>query len=33
MVFNGKAGDANIYSVTLVTNSYGESWDSFCEKY
>ena len=28
-----KVGDVNIYSVVLATNSYGESWDSSCEKY
>ena len=28
LLFNGKVGDVNIYSVILVTNSYGESWDS-----
>ena len=33
LLFNGKAEDANIYSVVLVTNSHGESWDSSCEKY
>ena len=33
LLFNGKVGDVNIYSVILVTNSYGESWDSSCEKY
>ena len=33
LLFNGKVGDVNIYSVILVTNSYGESWDSYCEKY
>ena len=33
LLFNGKVGDMNIYSVILVTNSYGESWDSSCEKY
>ena len=31
-LFNEKVGDVNIYSVILVTNSYGESWDSSCEK-
>ena len=25
LLFNGKVGDVNIYSVILVTNSYGES--------
>ena len=33
LLFNGKVGDVNIYSVVLATNSYGESWDSSCEKY
>ena len=33
LLFNGKAGDSNIYSMIWVTNSYGESWDSSCEKY
>ena len=33
LLFNGKVGDVNTYSVILVTNSYGESWDSSCEKY
>ena len=33
LLFNGKVGDVNIYSVLLVKNSYGESWDSSCEKY
>ena len=33
LLFNGKVGDVNIYSVILVTNSYGESQDSSCEKY
>ena len=33
LLFNGKVGDVNIYSVILVTNSYGESLDSSCEKY
>ena len=33
LLFNGKVGDVNIYSVILVTNSYGESWDSSSEKY
>ena len=33
LLFNGKVGDVNIYSVVLVKNSYGESWDSSCEKY
>ena len=33
LLFNGKVGDVNTYSVVLVTNSYGESWDSSCEKY
>lgn len=28
LLFNGKVGDVNIYSVILVTNSCGESWDS-----
>ena len=33
LLFNGKVGDVNIYSVILVTNSYGDSWNSSCEKY
>ena len=33
LLFNGKVGDVNIYSVILVTNSYRESSDSSCEKY
>ena len=35
LLFNEKVGDVNIYihSVILVTNSYGESWDSSCVKY
>ena len=33
LLFNGKVGDVNIYSLVLATNSYGESWDSSCEKY
>ena len=33
LLFNGKVGDVNIYSVILAINSYGESWDSSCEKY
>ena len=33
LLFNGKVGDVNTYSVILVTNSYGESWDSSCEQY
>ena len=33
LFFNAKVGDVNIYSVVLATNSYGESWDSSCEKY
>jgi len=33
LLFNGKVGDVNIYSVILVTNSYRESWDLSCEKY
>ena len=33
LLFNGKVGDVNTYSVILVTNSYGESWHSSCEKY
>ena len=33
LLFNGKVGDVNTYSVILATNSYGESWDSSCEKY
>ena len=32
LLFNAKVGDVNIYSVILVTNSYGKSWDSSCEK-
>ena len=28
LLFNGKVGDVNMYSVILVTNSCGESWDS-----
>ena len=31
IAFDGKVGDVNIYSVILVTNSYGQSWDSSCE--
>ena len=31
LLFNGKVGDVNIYSVVLATNSYGESWDLSCE--
>ena len=33
LLFNGKVGDVNIYSVILVKNIYGGSWDSSCEKY
>ena len=33
LLFNGKVGDVNIYLLVLATNSYGESWDSSCEKY
>ena len=33
LLFNGKVGDVNTYSVILAANSYGESWDSSCEKY
>ena len=33
LLFNRKVRDVNIYSLVLATNSYGESWDSSCEKY
>ena len=33
LLFNGKVGDVNTYSVILAANSYGESWDSSCETY
>ena len=33
LLFNGKVGDVNMYSVIWVKNSYGESWYSSCEKY
>ena len=33
LLLNGKVGVVNIYLVILVKNSYGESWDSSCEKY
>ena len=33
LLFNGKVGDVNMYSVILAINSYGESWDSSREKY
>ena len=33
LLFSGKVGDVNIYSVIFVTNSFDESWDSSCEKH
>ena len=33
LLFNGKVGEVDMYSVILVTENYGESWDSSCEKY